>query len=88
MRRLLILIGISVWAADEKPIPYPLSTTERLALTSLNDRQRLLQEDYRAFSTEVCGSRSIKMEECSIDPVAMTASRVVRVQSPAPADKK
>lgn len=70
-------------AAEEKPPSLPLTTTERLALASLNERGRMLQEDTRAFSTEVCNSRGIKMEECSIDPTGMTVSRVIK--SPAPA---
>lgn len=84
MRRKWIVFGLGayLWAADEKPLSYPLSTTERLAFTSLQERQRLLNEDSRAFATEVCSLRSIKLDECSINPESYTVSRVMKPPAP------
>lgn len=78
---------LRVQAAEESA--QPLTTTERLALSSLQERGRVLQEDTRAFYTEVCGRRGIKaLEECSIDATAMTIAHVVKPATPPPAPAK
>lgn len=78
---------MDVHAADESP--QPLTTTERLALSSLAERGRVLQEDTRAFYTEACTRRGIKaLDECSIDSTAMTIAHVAKTPPTPPAPAK
>ena len=72
--RLIVFMVIATIAVAQTPSP--LTTTERLALTAIFDRQKALQDETRQFSKEVCEARGIKDQaECAIDPNSMTVTR-------------